>query len=180
MVGVETFTRAKVLAVLASFIGLLLVTHSDSMISTASTIISGQSMDSIPDRRPKNALVGDGLALLSAVCYAVYVILLKVKIEDEERVDMQLFFGYVLFSCTVTICWLCGSFVGLFNTVFLLPFIPLLHVLGIETFQLPTRREEWVTCAINMVITLSSDYLYVLSMLKTTPLGEYQKETWRD
>lgn len=84
------------LAVLASFIGLLLVTHSDSMISTASTVISGQSIDATPDRRPKNALVGDGLALLSAVCYAVYVILLKVKIEDEERVDMQLFFGYVL------------------------------------------------------------------------------------
>lgn len=98
MVGVETFTRAKVLAVLASFVGLLLVTHSDSMISTASTIISGQSIteDDAPDRRPKNALVGDALALLSAVCYAVYVILLKVKIEDEERVDMQLFFGYVL------------------------------------------------------------------------------------
>lgn len=68
-----------------------------------------------------------------------------------------------------------NSFVGLFNTVFLLPFIPILHVLGIETFQLPTRREEWVTCAINMVITLSSDYLYVLSMLKTTPLGKSAK-----
>lgn len=97
MVGVESFTRAKVLAVLASFIGLLLVTHSDSMISTASTIGSALSANdtATPDRRPKNALLGDGLALLSAVCYAVYVILLKVKIEDEERVDMQLFFGYV-------------------------------------------------------------------------------------
>lgn len=33
------------------------------------------------------------LALLSAFCYAVYVILLKVRIGDEERIDMQLFFG---------------------------------------------------------------------------------------
>ncbi|KAJ9098133.1 hypothetical protein QFC21_004462 [Naganishia friedmannii] len=108
----------------------------------------------VGDRRPKNALLGDLLALLSAVCYAVYVILLKVKIEDEERVDMQLFFG----------------FVGLFNTLFLLPVIPILHYLGIETFQLPNRRDEWIICGINMAITLSSDYLYVLSMLKTTPL----------
>jgi solute carrier family 35 protein F5 len=36
---------------------------------------------------------GDALALLSAFCYAIYVILLKVRIGDEERVDMQLFFG---------------------------------------------------------------------------------------
>ncbi|KAJ9117446.1 hypothetical protein QFC22_004296 [Naganishia vaughanmartiniae] len=164
IVGVETFTRAKVLAVLASFIGLLLVTHSDSMISTASTVIDLFQQPStvitfaeeiiVGDRRPKNPLAGDLLALLSAVCYAVYVILLKVKIEDEERVDMQLFFG----------------FVGLFNTLFLLPVIPILHYFGIETFQLPNRRDEWIICGINMVITLSSDYLYVLSMLKTTPL----------
>ncbi|KAI5452850.1 hypothetical protein NCC49_006390 [Naganishia albida] len=153
LVGVESFTRAKVLAVLASFIGLLLVTHSDSTISTSS-VIDEDPLSLGADRRPKNALLGDMLALLSAVCYAVYVILLKVKIGDEERVDMQLFFG----------------FVGLFNTLFLLPFIPILHVLGVETFRLPLKRDEWIVCAINMVITLSSDYLYVLSMLKTTPL----------
>lgn len=62
---------------------------------------------------------------------------------------------------------------GLFNTLFLLPFIPILHVLGIETFRLPLKKDEWIICGINMVITLSSDYLYVLSMLKTTPLGEF-------
>jgi solute carrier family 35 protein F5 len=64
-------------------------------------------------------------------------------------------------------------FVGLFNTLFLLPFIPILHFLGVETFRLPLKKDEWIVCGINMVITLSSDYLYVLSMLKTTPLGEF-------
>lgn len=78
-----------------SFIGLLLVTHSDSTISTSS-VIDEDPLSLGADRRPKNALLGDMLALLSAVCYAVYVILLKVKIGDEERVDMQLFFGCVL------------------------------------------------------------------------------------
>ena len=175
MVGVESFTRAKILAVLASFIGLLLVTHSDSMISTASTVVASLTTDgtTLPDRRPKNALLGDGLALLSAICYAVYVILLKVKIEDEERVDMQLFFGYVRSLSLLGARSSHSSFVGLFNTVFLLPVIPILHILDIESFHLPTRKEEWITCAVNMAITLSSDYLYVLSMLKTTPLGEY-------
>ena len=63
-------------------------------------------------------------------------------------------------------------FVGLFNTLFLLPLIPILSALGIETFDFPTRKQDLTVCAINMAITLSSDYLYVLAMLKTTPLGE--------
>jgi len=65
-----------------------------------------------------------------------------------------------------------SSFVGLFNTIFLLPLIPILSVMGIETFEFPTKKGDLIVCAINMVITLSSDYLYVLAMLKTTPLGK--------
>lgn len=67
----------------SSFFGLILVTHSDSLIATASSTFNG----------PRNPLLGDMLALLSAFCYAIYVILLKVRIGDEERIDMQLFFG---------------------------------------------------------------------------------------
>ncbi|KAG7553563.1 hypothetical protein FFLO_02995 [Filobasidium floriforme] len=150
--GVESFTRAKVLAVLASFIGLVLVTHSDSLLASVSTTLPGDQPD--PTAHVKRPMWGDALALLSAFCYAIYVILLKVRIGDEERVDMQLFFG----------------FVGLFNTLFLLPLIPILSALGVETFEFPTRRQDLIVCAVNMVITLSSDYLYVLAMLKTTPL----------
>ena len=47
-------------------------------------------------------IVGDSLALLSALFYATYVTLLKVRVREESRVDMQLFFG----------------FVGLFNVLF--------------------------------------------------------------
>jgi solute carrier family 35 protein F5 len=63
--------------------------------------------------------------------------------------------------------------VGLFNTLFLLPLIPILSALGVETFEFPTRKQDLIVCAVNMVITLSSDYLYVLAMLKTTPLGQF-------
>jgi solute carrier family 35, member F5 len=45
--------------------------------------------------------------------------------------------------------------------------------LNIERFNLPSRPEDWTVCAINMIITLSSDYLYVLAMLKTTPVGKW-------
>lgn len=149
MFGVETFTKPKVMAVLASFFGLLLVTHSDSLLPAAAFDIGREAGSQV-----NNPIWGDMLALASAFCYAVYVILLKVQIGNEEKVDMQLFFG----------------FVGLFNTIFLLPIVPILSITGLEPFELPKRRADWIICAINMTITLSSDYLYVLAMLKTTPL----------
>ena len=70
-----------------SFFGLILVTHSDSLLASVSTTLPD------PTAHVKRPMWGDALALLSAFCYAIYVILLKVRIGDEERVDMQLFFG---------------------------------------------------------------------------------------
>jgi solute carrier family 35 protein F5 len=60
--------------------------------------------------------------LLSALFYAVYVILLKVRIRSESRIDMQLFFG----------------FVGLFNIVACWPIGVILHYTAVERFELPT------------------------------------------
>lgn len=80
-----------------SFIGLILVTHSDSLLTSSLSIAPSDSLldSSSPIHEPhvRRPILGDMLALLSAFCYAVYVILLKVRIGDEERVDMQLFFG---------------------------------------------------------------------------------------
>ncbi|GFZ42497.1 hypothetical protein JCM24511_00212 [Saitozyma sp. JCM 24511] len=144
--GVESLTRTKVFAVVASFLGVLLVTRSDSTITTSAA-------DTSPDL-PSHPILGDLAALLSASFYAVYVVFLKVRVKDEERADMQLMLG----------------FAGLFNIVCLIPVFPLLHWLGWETFELPPTRDAWTICLINMCITLSSDYLYVLAMLKTTPM----------
>jgi solute carrier family 35 protein F5 len=68
-----------------------------------------------------------------------------------------------------------GSFAGLYNIIFLIPAFPLLHYSGIETFEFPPTGAAWTIIGINMLITLSSDYLYVLAMLKTTPLRESAK-----
>ncbi|KAK8861635.1 hypothetical protein IAR55_002458 [Kwoniella newhampshirensis] len=145
--GVESLTRTKIFAVVASFMGVLLVTQSDSSLSPSSDPMGTAEI-------PTHPIFGDILALLSAAFYAVYVILLKVRVVDEERADMQLMLG----------------FAGLFNTIFLIPIFPILHYTGWETFELPPTKEAWVICLINFCITLSSDYLYVLAMLKTTPM----------
>lgn len=80
------------------------------------------------------AAVGDGLALLSAIFYAIYVILLKVRIKEESRIDMQLFFG----------------FVGLFNVLLLWPIGIILHLSGSEVFEFPHGRKALVAVCLNV------------------------------
>ncbi|KAL9716137.1 hypothetical protein Ac2012v2_000582 [Leucoagaricus gongylophorus] len=153
---VERLTVMKIVAVFTCFTGVLLVSLSDS----------AHSRDPIPSRdtdgtrsitvfeHVSQPILGDTLALISALFYALYVILLKVRIKNESRIDMQLFFG----------------FVGLFNTLGCWPLGFLLHWSGVEVFEPPTKAVEWYAIVINMAITWSSDYLYVLAMLRTTPL----------
>ncbi|TRM65685.1 hypothetical protein BD626DRAFT_190629 [Schizophyllum amplum] len=137
---VEVLTYAKLGAVFTSFSGVVLVSLSDS---------NSDGVEHAP--RP---MLGDLLALLSAFFYALYVTLLKVRIGSESRIDMQLFFG----------------FVGLFNIITLWPVAVILHFTGVEPFDIPHSGSAVGAILANMAITLSSDYIYVLAMLKTTPL----------
>ena len=91
-------------------------------------------------RGNRNALLGDGLALISAIAYGFYVILLKVKIKNQARISMSLFFG----------------FVGLFNIILVWPFGLLLDYSDIETFQWPSGRDLILGIVINAAITFVS------------------------
>lgn len=81
-------------------------------------------------------IVGDALALLSALFYALYVTLLKVRVRSESRIDMQLFFG----------------FVGLFNILSCWPIGVVLHLTGVEPFQLPHASKVVTALLINVRI----------------------------
>ena len=81
-------------------------------------------------------IIGDSLSLLSALFYALYVTLLKVKIRSESRIDMQLFFG----------------FVGLFNILTTWPIGVLLHLTGVEVFELPSKATITVAVLISVSI----------------------------
>lgn len=69
-----------------SFIGVILVTRSDSTAEAASVEATGTNI-------PTHPILGDVLSLLSAAWYSIYVILLKVRIGDESRADTQLLLG---------------------------------------------------------------------------------------
>ena len=87
----------------------------------------------------EHSLLGDSLALLSALFYAVYVILLKVRIRSESRIDMQLFFG----------------FVGLFNIVGCWPIGVLLHLTGVERIELPASGRVVAGLLVNVSFSFS-------------------------
>ena len=100
---------------LRSLGGVALVSLSDS------SAPQEQSPLGLKDSHATHPVLGDSLALISALFYALYVTLLKVRIRSESRIDMQLFFGFVgLYN--ILICWVVGV---------------ILHWSGIETFELP-------------------------------------------
>lgn len=78
--GVEIFSLGKLLSVVMSFVGVLMVTRADSRAIQAEA---------------SNPYFGDLLALASAFFYATYVVLLKKRIGEESRISMPLFFGFV-------------------------------------------------------------------------------------
>ena len=66
--------------------------------------------------------------------YALYVVLLKVRIRAEARVDMRLFFG----------------FLGAFTAVLFWPIALALNALGIEHMALPSGRAQIVSVLVNV------------------------------
>lgn len=141
------FNKFKELVILTffhSFGGIVFVSYSDQL---ANPDANGFAIPA--------PLIGDLLALCGAFFYGCYTTILKLKIVDESRIDMPMFFG----------------FVGAFNVLFMWPFFLILHYIGLEEFQLPYSTSIWVMVLLNAFIgTFLSDYLWLLAMLMTSPL----------
>ena len=112
------FSFKKLLSVITSFVGILLISGVD---------VSGdhdQDRGSFPHKSSGQIAIGDALAFTSAILYGIYATIMKKGLIDEGRVKMSLFFG----------------FVGFFNVITMLPGFPILHFVGIERFQLPPTK----------------------------------------
>ena len=103
------------------------------------------------------AILGDILALFSALFYAMYLIFLKVQIKEESRIDMQLFFGYV----------------GLFNILLCWPVALLLHWFGVESLEFPSTRDAVYAILIN-VSTLMKCFRAVIDRVSQIPRCGYR------
>lgn len=119
----------------------MLVSLADSQVTPPpDTAPSSGSAGAIVASFSRAPITGDILALLSALFYALYVTLLKVRVRVESRVDMQLFFG----------------FVGLFNIVACLPIGVILHFARVERFELPTSKKAVVIILISVCVSRCS------------------------
>ncbi|KAI6084787.1 hypothetical protein F4821DRAFT_242311 [Hypoxylon rubiginosum] len=146
---IEAFSVRKLVGVLASLAGIVLISTVD---------LSGTDNDdnrgNFPHKSQQQIAIGDSMALFSAVIYGLYVVVMKVRIGNEERINMPLFFGLV----------------GVFNVIFLWPLFVILHFTGIEPFELPPSGNIWAIIMLNSISSFISDISWAYAMLLTTPL----------
>jgi len=147
---VECFSLRKLIAVLTALAGVILISSVD---------FSGQNSDDehrgdFPEKSFHEMMVGDILALVSAVLYGLYAVFMKKRIEDESKVNMPIFFGLV----------------GLFNVLLLWPGFIILHYTGIEPFQPPPSWSVSTIIVSNSLASLISDIAWAYAVLLTSPI----------
>jgi len=145
---VEPFTLRKLAGVMASMVGIVLISTVD---------LTGKSHDdqgTFPDKTTAQIAIGDSMAFISAVVYGMYVTVMKRRVGNEEKVDMKLFFGMV----------------GIFNLLFLWPIFFILHWTDIEPFEMPPSGRIWAIIIVNSLSSFVGDMAWAFAMLLTTPL----------
>lgn len=149
LMKIESFSTRKLIGVLASLSGVILISLVD---------LSGDGNDedrgNFPHKTQAQIAAGDAMAFFSAIVYGIYVVVMKVRIGNEDRVNMPLFFGLV----------------GTFNILLLWPLFPILHYTGIEPFELPPTGQVWAIILFNSIFSFVSDISWAYAMLLTTPL----------
>ncbi|XP_071384504.1 solute carrier family 35 member F5-like [Centroberyx affinis] len=132
----DRFTLSKLLAVALSMGGVALVSFS--------------SMDNADGK----GIIGSLWSLAGAALYAVYIVMIKRRVDREDKLDIPMFFG----------------FVGLFNLLLLWPGFLLLHYTGFEAFELPSQL-VWTYILINGLIgTVLSEFLWLWGCFLTSSL----------
>ena len=119
--GIERLTIKKFVGVLASLIGIIIISSAD---------LAGDNDDNrgkFPYKTPRQIAIGDAMAFISAVLFGMYAIIIKSRIDNGDRVNIPLFFGMT----------------GLLDLVFLWPGFLILHYTGVEKFELPQTRQVW-------------------------------------
>ncbi|CAG8960209.1 hypothetical protein HYFRA_00012726 [Hymenoscyphus fraxineus] len=149
MFRVEAFSYKKLVGVLASLTGIILISSVD-----LSRENNDENRGNFPHKTKNQIAIGDAMAFGSAIMYGVYAIVMKKRIGNEDRVNMPLFFGLV----------------GLFNCLLLWPAFFILHFTGVEEWEMPPTGKIWLIVLANSLSSFASDYCWAYAMLLTTPL----------
>lgn len=133
--GSDRITLSKMVAVFISMGGVVLICMADMSFESA-----------VP--------VGAIWAVLGSLFYAMYLVLLRRKVENEDRMDISMFFG----------------FVGLVSLLTLWPGILILHYSGLEHLEWPSSK-QWLLLVVNgLVGTVFSELLWLWGCFLTSSL----------
>lgn len=163
----ERFTFNKLVGVLASLVGIALISlvdtgagsgggssGADGSVGDGTGKDDDNSRGSFPYKSPSQIALGDGMALASAVLYGLYATLITARIGDERRINMPLFFG----------------FIGAVAIITLWPGLGILHLAGWEPFALPPTKRVWTVVLVNAALSLVADMCWAYAVLLTSPL----------
>jgi solute carrier family 35 protein F5 len=118
------------------------------MAGNISTIFNDGGSDGDADH-----MFGDLVALFAAFMYGVYTTAIRRLIPDDESVSISLFFG----------------FIGIINTVCLLPFVLAFHFSGIESLSGLSLEILLLIGIKGLFDNVLSDYLWARAVLLTSP-----------
>lgn len=135
----------QVIGVAVTIIGVATISYKDT---------SSHTEEDGEEHALVNRLIGDLFATVAAVVYGGYTVLLKIRIPDENCIDMQLLFG----------------FIGLFNILLMWPGFLILSLTGVEEFITPPASVIGMLTLNGIFGTVISDYLWARSVLLTSPL----------
>lgn len=142
--GIDKFSVKKMVCVVFSLVGVVLISVSE-----------GTRDEDGGKFKPKNPLLGNFFALIGAFCYALYLLVMKMKCgTGEKTTDERILFGWV----------------GVFTFILGCPILIIVNALGIEEFLLPPNNRVLIMVSVNAVFSVISDYVTILAMLLTSPL----------
>lgn len=158
----EKLRLSKVVAVGIAIVGVLVVAYGDAGTAKhGNKSGGGAGGPSAPDdSEATNRAIGNLIIGVGSVLYGFYEVLYKrVACPPEECSPVR----GMLFANTF------GSMIGMFTLLVLWIPLPILHVTGIESFELPTGRAAWML-AISVLCnaTFSGSFLVLISL--TSPV----------